>query len=141
MAGAANFADPGNRAAYLILQQVDEARPLPDEPEVEDALKAEFLKRFNHEFKTRVGKHFIFCYDTTDTFAAQRATNMEKVYDAFQFYFTMSTLRPAFLEHRLVVILFKDRDDYLGYIQQTGARRPVVVGGILFAAVEPVGVF
>ena len=38
---------------------------------------------------------------------------MEKVFDAFQFYFTMSALRPEFLTHRLVVILFKNRDDYL----------------------------
>ena len=42
MAEEVLYRDPGNRAAYLVLQQVDEARPLPEEPAVETSLKAEF---------------------------------------------------------------------------------------------------
>ena len=117
MAKQALYIDPYNRAAYTILQQVDEARPLPDEPELAASLKTEFSAKFGHEFKTRNSKHFLLCYDTTDTFAAQRGASMEKVYDAFQFYFNMSKLRPAFLDKRLVVICFKERDDYLTYIR------------------------
>ena len=119
MADQALYRDPNNRAAYTILQQVDDARPLPPDPDVEDNLKTEMKNRFKHDFKTRNSKHFLICYDTTDTFAAQRASLMEKVYDAFQFYFNMSTLRPDFLDKRLVVLLLKDRDDYLAYIKQT----------------------
>ena len=119
MANQALYRDPGNRAAYTILQQVDDARPLPEKPDVELALKEEMQRRFKHDFRTRNSKHFVLVYDTTDAFAAQRATSMEKVYDAFRFYFNMNTLRPDFLEERLVVVLFKDREDYLAYIKQT----------------------
>ena len=119
MADQALYRDPGNRAAYMILQQVDDARPLPAEADVETALKEEMLRRFKHEFKTRDTKHFIVVYDTTDAYAAQRGVSMEKAYDAFQFYFNMSKLRPEFLQHRLVMILLKDREDYLAYGRQT----------------------
>src|SRR5207253_3063313 len=108
MADQALYRDPNSRAAYTILQQVDDARPLPPEPEEEGTLKTEMKNRFKHDFKTRNSKHFLLCYDTTDTFASQRGTLMEKTYDAFRFYFNMNTLRPDFLEKRLVVVLFKD---------------------------------
>ncbi|HEY4329353.1 MAG TPA: hypothetical protein VGN88_06430, partial [Phycisphaerae bacterium] len=119
MADQVLYRDPGNRAAYTILQQVDDARPLAEEPDIETAIKEEMARRFKHAFKTRNAKHFLICYDTTDAFAVQRAVSLEKVYDAFQFYFNMSTLRPDFLEHRLLVILLKDRDDYLAYGRDT----------------------
>ena len=119
MAAQVLFRDPGNRAAYLVLQQVDEARPLPEEKELEGTLKAEMLQRFKHDFTSRNSRHFLIVYDTTDAFSIQRATAMEKAYDAFQFYFNMNKLRPEFLDKRLVMILVKDRDDYLTYGQQT----------------------
>jgi len=119
MADQVLYRDPGNRAAYAMLQKVDDAKPLPEEPDTEAALKVDLTRRFQHEFKTRNSKHFIIAYDTTDAFAVQRATSMEKAYDAFQFYFNMSALRPDFLEKRLVVILVKDREDYLAYGRQT----------------------
>ena len=93
--------------------------PSPKRPEIEKSLAAETTKSFGHDFKTRNSKHFLICYDTTDAFAAQRGLLMEKVYDAFQFYFTMSTLRPDFLDNRLVVLLLKDREDYLAYGRRT----------------------
>jgi hypothetical protein len=120
VAQAALYLDPHNRAAYLILQQVDEARPLPPEPIVETELKAELQQRFNREFKTRSTPHFLLCYDTTDTFAAGRGAVMERIYQAFQFYFNMSTLRPEFPTQRMIVILLKNRDDYLAYLAQNG---------------------
>ncbi len=119
MADQVLYRDPGNRAAYLILQQVDEARPLPEEKDLEGALKGEMLLRFKHDFTTRNSKHFLIVYDTTDAFAVQRAAAMEKSYDAFQFYFNMNTLRPDFLQNRLVMILLKNRDDYINYGTQT----------------------
>jgi hypothetical protein len=119
MANQALYRDPGNRAAYAILEQVDEARPLPDELDVEVPLKAEMLTRFQHDFKTRNTRHFLIVFDTTDAYAAQRGVSMEKAYDAFQFYFNMNKLRPEFLEHRLVMVLLKDREDYLAYGRQT----------------------
>jgi hypothetical protein len=119
MADQALYRDPGNRAAYTILQQVDDARPLPEEPEAEAALQDEMLRRFGHAFKTRNSKHFIIAYDTTEAYAVQRGVSMEKAYDAFQFYFNMNKLRPEFLEHRLVMILLQNREDYLAYGRQT----------------------
>jgi hypothetical protein len=119
MAKQVLYREPGNRAAYQILQQVDEAVPLPAEPAAERQLQEEFAKRFNHDFKTRSTRHFLLCYDTTDAFAVQRGVAMEHVYDAFQFYFIMQTLHPRFLQRRLVVILFKSRDDFLAYARQT----------------------
>jgi hypothetical protein len=119
MANQALYRDPNSRAAYTILQQVDDARPLPPEPDAETALKEEMRVRFKRDFKTRTSKHFMLVYDTTDTFAAQRAATMERVYDAFRFYFNMNTLRPAFLTKRLPVLLLKDREDYLLYGKQT----------------------
>jgi hypothetical protein len=119
MADQVLYRDPGNRAAYTILQQVDDARPLPVELNVEVRLKAELLTRFNHDFKARNTKHFLIVYDTTDAYATQRGVSMEKAYDAFQFYFNMNKLRPEFLARRLVMILLKDREDYLAYGRQT----------------------
>jgi hypothetical protein len=119
MADQALYRDPGNRAAYAILQQIDEARPLPEELNVEVTLKGEMRTRFNHDFSTRNTKHFVIAFDTTDAFATQRGVSMEKAYDAFQFYFNMNKLRPRFLQHRLVMILLKDREDYLAYGRQT----------------------
>src|SRR5205085_4400779 len=55
----------------------------------------------------------------TDEYAGKRGETMEKTYDAFQFYFNMSKLRPAFLSRHLVMILQKDREDYLAYGRQT----------------------
>ncbi len=118
MAHEALDLDPENRSAWTILQQVDEVVSLPPEPQVEESLKAEFQHRFNREFKTRTARHFLICYDTTDAFAVQRAA-LEKAYDAFLFNFNMRKLRPDFLSRRLVVILFKSRDDYLAYAKQT----------------------
>jgi hypothetical protein len=119
LAGAVLYREPTNRAAYLILQQVDDARPLPEEPVTEESLRAEFFTRFGHEFKTRTTKHFLFCYDTTDAFAAGRGAAMERIYQSFQYYFVMGTLRPQFLTRRMVVILLKDREDYLKYLADT----------------------
>jgi hypothetical protein len=119
MANQALYRDPGNRAAYLVLQQIDDARPLPEQKDLEATLKGEMLERFKHPFSTRNSKHFLIVYDTTDAFAVQRAVAMEKAYDAFQFYFNMNKLRPEFLQNRLVMILLKDRADYLAYAQQT----------------------
>jgi hypothetical protein len=118
MADQVLYRDPGNRAAYLVLQQVDEARPLPPDPDAEKALTEEMRLRFKHDFKTRNTKHFLIAYDTTDTYAIQRGVAMEKAYDAFQFYFNMSKIRPDFLDRRLVMILLKDREDYLAYGMQ-----------------------
>jgi hypothetical protein len=121
--------DADNRGAWSVLQQVDQAISLPDEPETAAALINEFNHRFNRDnrtparasamFKTRNSRHFLICYDTSDAFAAQRGSVLEKAYDAFMFYFTMQKLRPAFLEKRLVVILFKNRNDYLAYARAT----------------------
>ncbi|HVX84628.1 MAG TPA: DUF1570 domain-containing protein [Phycisphaerae bacterium] len=108
-----------NRPAYKILQQIDNAVQLPLEPKTEDALKAEFKKRYGRDFKTRNSRHFVICYDTSDAFAAQRGGALEKSYDAFMAYFTMNKLRPQFLDHRLVVILFQNRSDYLEYAKKT----------------------
>jgi hypothetical protein len=119
LAQAILYRDPNNRAAYTLLQLVDDARPLPDEPQTEELLKAECDRRFGHAFKTRATRHFLLCYDTADAFAVARGAAMERVYDAFFFYFNMDKLRPTFLDRRLVVFLFKDRADYLSYIQQT----------------------
>jgi len=119
MADQALYRDPGKRAADANVQHVDEARPLPDEPEAEKSLQDEMLRRFGHDFKTRNSRHFLIAYDTTDAYALQRGVSMEKAYDAFQFYFNMNKLRPDFLEHRLVMILLKDREDYLAYGRQT----------------------
>ena len=129
-AQAAMAFDAGNRAAYLLLQQADDARPLPEEPVVEEALKSELSAEFQHEFKTRHSKHFLFCYDTSDAFAIESGANVELSYDAFQFYFTMNTLRPTFLTHRLVVLLFKDREDYLAYIRRTSGQDLSWSGGV-----------
>lgn len=119
MADEVLYRDPGNRAAYTILQQIDDARPLPPEPQTESNLKDEMLRRFGHAFLTRNTKHFVIAYDTTDAYAVQRGVSMEKAYDAFQFYFNMNKLRPEFLSQRLVMILLKDREDYLAYGRQT----------------------
>lgn len=119
MADQVLYRDPGNRAAYLILQQVDDARPLPPERDAEENLKKEMQQRFGHAFLTRNTKHFLTVYDTTDVYATQCGVAMEKAYDAFQFYFNMDKLRPEFLERRLVMILLKDREDYLAYGRQT----------------------
>ena len=120
LAQAALNLQPGNKVAYLILQQADDARPLPDEPKVEQQLKSECAALFNHTFRTWHSKHFLFCYDTSSLFAAQRGAVMEQAYDAFQFYFNMSKLQPQFLKHRLVVVLFSDREEYLSYMQRAG---------------------
>ncbi|HVT80819.1 MAG TPA: hypothetical protein VHM90_09185, partial [Phycisphaerae bacterium] len=77
MADQVLYRDAGNRAAYLILQQVDEARPLPEERELEGVLKGEMVQRFKHPFSSRNSKHFLIVYDTTDAFAIQRAGAME----------------------------------------------------------------
>jgi Protein of unknown function (DUF1570) len=111
--------DPDNRVAWNILQQIDGVVLLPEDKAVEDGLKAEFLRRFNHDFKTRNTRHFLICYDTTDAFASQRGAALEKGYDAFLFNFNMRKIRPGFLSTRLVVILLKNRDDYLAYAKQT----------------------
>jgi hypothetical protein len=121
--------DPDNRGAWSLLQQVDQAISLPEEPDTAAALLNEFNHRFNRDnltparanamFKTRNSRHFLICYDTSDAFAAQRGGVLEKSYDAFMFFFNMQKLRPAFLDKRLVVILFKDRNDYLAYAKAT----------------------
>jgi hypothetical protein len=121
--------DPENRAAWAILQQADRATELPEEPKVQADLIAEFNRRFKRdaatpahaalEFKTRHSQHFLICYDTSDAFAASRGGWLEKTYDAFMFFFNMDKLHPAFLQHRLVVILFKNREDYLAYAKET----------------------
>ena len=76
MADQVLYRDPLNSTAYAILKQVDDARPLPAEPEEETALTEEFEKRFSHEFKSRNSKHFLMCYVTTDDFAIQRGAVM-----------------------------------------------------------------
>ena len=117
--------DPDNRSAWTVLQQVDQAVNMPAEPAVEDELKREFNRRFERTagattaFKTRNSRHFLLCYDTSDAFAAQRGGSLEKAYEAFMFFFNMQKLRPAFLQKRLVVILFKNRADYLAYAKAT----------------------
>jgi hypothetical protein len=115
MVNQALYLEPQNRAAYTILQQVDDARPLAEEPQTAAALKKEMEDGFKHEFKIKYTRHFMICYDTTDVFAAQRGTYLEKSYDAFHFFFNMKTLHPEFLSGHLKVILFKSRDDYLTY--------------------------
>ncbi|HVS69652.1 MAG TPA: DUF1570 domain-containing protein [Phycisphaerae bacterium] len=119
MAREALSKESDNRPAYRILQQVDNAVQLPLEPKTEAALKAEFKKRYGRDFKTRNSRHFVLCYDTSDAFAAQLGGALEKSYDAFMANFTMNKLRPQFLDHRLVVILFHNRSDYLEYAQKT----------------------
>ena len=119
MADQVLYRDPGNRAAYLILQQVDDARALPDDPAAADALKAEFAHRFGHDFATRNTKHFLMCFDTPADLAVKQGTAMEKSYDAFLFYFNFGTLRPDFLDHRLVAVFLAKRDDYVAYGKET----------------------
>jgi hypothetical protein len=121
--------DSESKGAWSILREVDHAISLPDEPDTAAGLIKEFNHRFNRDdktpararaqFKTRNSRHFLLCYDTSDTFAAQRGGVLEKAYDAFMFFFTMQKLRPNFLDKRLVVILFKDREDYLAYAKAT----------------------
>jgi len=118
MVNQALYLEPQNRAAYTILQQVDDARPMPEEPQAAAALEKEMEDGFKHEFKIKYTRHFMICYDTTDQFAAQRGTYLEKSYDAFHFFFNMKSLRPEFLSEHLRVILFKSRDDYITYGKQ-----------------------
>ncbi len=115
MANEALYRDPDNRRAYQMLQEVDNAHALPDDPAAAGALKNEFSREFSRDFSCRTTKHFLLCYDSTDAFAAREGAAMEKVYDAFQFYFNMDKLHPEFLQQRLNVVLFKNRDDYLVY--------------------------
>src|SRR4051794_8013907 len=51
MAEGVLYRYPGNRAAYVVLQQVDGGRPLGPEPIMGDSLKKEFKARFNRDFK------------------------------------------------------------------------------------------
>jgi len=103
------------RAAYQLLQTYDQHVPLDENKGQADKLQTEFKDRFGRDFHTRFTRHFVVIYDTTEAFTNQRAGALERAYDSFLFWFNMKKLRPEFLKERLVVILLKNRDDYLSY--------------------------
>jgi hypothetical protein len=109
---------PDNRLAYSYMRQVDEKVELPADPKTEADLKAEFKQHFDHDFSTRATRHFLLVYDTSDQAASQHCFNLEQAYDAFMSFFNLKSVHPNFLDHRLVAILFKDRQDYLRYSQE-----------------------
>jgi hypothetical protein len=111
--------DPDNRIAYQYQKLVDVNVPLFHDEKQEAKLVEEFQKRFGRVFQVYYTRHFLILHDTPRDFAASRGTALEKAYDAFMFFFNMKVLRPQFLQAPLVVVLFKERDDYLAYAKQT----------------------
>jgi hypothetical protein len=107
--------DPEARVAWGFLRDYDENVALPTDDAAAAALSKELKSRLKHSFQTRLSRHFLIAYDTTDAFAAMRGAALEKAYDAFMYWFNMKRLRPQFLTQRLPVVLIKDRDDFLAY--------------------------
>jgi len=105
------------KVAFNFLRDFDEKVPLPETPLPAAAahLQADLKTRFAHDFATRSTRHFLIVYDTPEVFAGARVASLEKAYDAFFYWFNLKKLHPALLDQRLVVILFKDRADYLAY--------------------------
>jgi len=107
--------DPENQAAYAMLREYDTGHMMAEEPERAEAVHKELQDRFGRDFKIKNTRHFTLLYDTSDAFAAARGAQLEQAYDMFFLYFDMQRLRPGFLQHRLISIVFKSYDDYAVY--------------------------
>ena len=110
--------DPENRVAYVYLKLLDEKVAIERDEKEEERISEELKERFEHDFTVHSTRHFVLFYDTTKEFAVSRGVSLEKAFDSFMYYFNMRKLRPKLLEKRLVVILLKDRNDYLKYAKE-----------------------
>ncbi len=118
VAGEILARQPDNKLAWSYMREADDKITLPDDPQTVADLKAEFKEHFIRYFWTRSTNNFLLIYDTTDAAAGKHCFNLEQAYDSFMTFFNLKTVHPHFLEKRLVVILFKDRQDYLRYSKE-----------------------
>lgn len=112
---------PDSRTAYALLAECDQNLTLPEDKAVEEKLLAEFKERHKRDFKIRNTRHFLIIYDTPEAFAVERGATLERAYENFIFNLHFKSLRPQFLKTRLVVVLFKNREDYLAYAKAADA--------------------
>ncbi len=79
------------------------------------SLQRQLARDFHHPFHVRQGRNFIEIYDTTPLFASQRMTYLQEAHASFYDYFNLRLIHARPLPHRLLVLLFKQRKNFLSY--------------------------
>jgi len=103
--------DPLNPRAYEALLRAADERPLPRRSKAYDDARSHLPPRFT-EYQT---KRFIVLSDAESTWTRRQAQRLERTYHQFHRFTRRLDLRPLPLKHKLVCILFKDRDAYRGF--------------------------
>jgi hypothetical protein len=100
--------DPFHRLARQALSDLAERRPLPGTSPACEQTRAVLPSRFD-EFQTR---RFVVLSDAEVAWTRLQAQRLERTHHQFHRFARRLGLEPLPLRHKLVCVLFADRDDY-----------------------------
>ncbi len=112
--------DPNDTLAKnILIRQKMTVENIPPNPERDRALAA----AYGRDFRIYTSRHFRIAYDTDEDYARERSILLETLYEQFYRHFDRLGLEPKFLEDRLEVVLFKNRQEYAAF---AGAIAPAL---------------
>lgn len=118
-------ADPLHESAYIELMAVAQHRELAqDSPALE--LAATLLPP---RFKSYATKRFVVVSDTGAQWSVAQAERLERTHHQFHRFATKLGLRPLPLRHKLVCVLFNNRDEYQAFAREHDHVNDPWVGG------------
>lgn len=123
--------DPDNKRARTIRKlQARMEKSLPESPKVEAYMRRHVTKK---GMKILKSKHYVLLHDTPDvergkSRAEERLELLERVYDSFMLKFFSQGVKLKIPKYRMMVVLFKDRDDFLAYSKKLGPDNESLAG-------------
>ncbi len=107
-------AQPNDDAAYEALLRICAQRKLQADS---DALAAT-IEALPATFRTYETSRFIVLSDTDPTWSREQANRLERAHQQFQRFCRRLDLRPLPLKHKLVCVLFDNRDAYQAFARE-----------------------
>lgn len=99
---------PFDDGVYSALLELSENRDLPKESNAFETTR-ELLPAHFREFET---EHFIILTDTRNDWAKNQSVHLERAHREFLRFVHRLKLKPLPIKHKLVCVLFNDREDY-----------------------------
>ncbi|MCA9296556.1 MAG: hypothetical protein KC983_08560, partial [Phycisphaerales bacterium] len=106
--------EPQHDAAYEGLVRLDDARALSTDSDVYRATKALLPSSF-YTYETR---RFVVLSNSDRTWTQSQAERLEQTHHQFMRFCNRIGLKPLPLQHKLVCVLFDDRQDYQTFARQ-----------------------
>lgn len=91
-------------------------------PQTLDKASEAMLRELPSGFKTMTTKHYVICYNTTDSYAKWNGGLYERLYTRFEKFWERQGVDLKEPEFPLVAVVFEDREGYLKYAEEQGVR-------------------